>query len=74
MEVHDRGMGIPEENMNQIFTKGYSTKGEDRGYGLYLTKQSIDNLQGNITIETNPYKGTSIIVKLPLSMGEDNDD
>ncbi len=70
MEVRDNGAGIPDEIINHIYTKGYSTKGEDRGYGLYLTKQSIEALKGNIMIQTNAYEGTTFIVKLPISTEE----
>ncbi|PTE89949.1 two-component system sensor histidine kinase DcuS, partial [Staphylococcus cohnii] len=44
---------------------GYSTKGNHRGYGLYLVKQSIDKVQGNITITTPEHAGTMFSVTIP---------
>lgn len=34
--VQDTGKGIPEEEIGALFTKGYSTKGDNRGYGCIL--------------------------------------
>ena len=66
LEVSDNGKGIPEEIAEVIFQKGYSTKGVDRGYGLFLTKQSIDKLNGTIELKTKPGAGTLFTVILPL--------
>ena len=66
LEVRDNGKGIPEEIAEVIFQKGYSTKGMDRGYGLFLTKQSIEKLNGTIELKTKPGAGTLFTVILPL--------
>lgn len=42
-EVSDDGPGIDPERLEAIFTKGYSTKGENRGVGLFLARQQIQN-------------------------------
>ncbi|MGM9927320.1 MAG: DcuS/MalK family sensor histidine kinase [Bacillus sp. (in: firmicutes)] len=67
LQVKDSGAGIESERLENIFTKGFSTKGEDRGYGLYLTMQSIANLHGKIDIQTNLGMGTIFTVQIPLS-------
>ncbi|MGM9927008.1 MAG: DcuS/MalK family sensor histidine kinase [Bacillus sp. (in: firmicutes)] len=66
VEVRDNGVGIENELLETIFQKGFSTKGDERGYGLYLTKQSIDNLRGNFQVQTKVGVGTSFVVELPL--------
>lgn len=66
MEVSDNGNGIPGEIAGAIFQKGYSTKGMDRGYGLFLTKQSIEKLNGKIELKTKVGAGTLFTVILPL--------
>ena len=33
-KVYDNGCGINKEILESIFERGYSTKGENRGYGL----------------------------------------
>jgi len=62
--VKDTGNGISEENMNRIFELGFSTKGEGRGIGLYHTKQLIQSLGGEITVESQAGSGASFMVHL----------
>ena len=72
--VEDSGPGISEESKEKMFTRGYSSKGEGRGFGLYLVKQSIENLDGTIDIESAEGEGTIFTVRLPAKRdGEIND-
>lgn len=72
--VEDSGPGMSEDSKNNVYTRGYSSKGEGHGYGLYLVKQSIDNLEGTIDIETCEGEGTTFTVRLPVKRdGEIND-
>ncbi|QIQ21346.1 DcuS/MalK family sensor histidine kinase [Zophobihabitans entericus] len=67
IEVQDSGDGIEEQDLKKIFTKGYSTKGDNRGFGLYLVLASIDELGGFINIcETKAQQGACFHVSLPL--------
>ena len=60
--VDDTGLGISPENIKHIFENGYSTKGENRGTGLYQVKTMVDNLGGQITVESQENVGTSFSV------------
>lgn len=40
-----------KEEVNQIFEKGYSTKGESRGFGLYNLNQQVIELGGDIDVD-----------------------
>ena len=72
--VEDSGPGMDEESLKNIFTRGYSSKGKGHGYGLYLVKQSIDNLEGSIDVESVEGEGTTFTVRLPIKRdGEIND-
>lgn len=62
--IKDTGPGIAEEIKDKIFENGFSTKGEDRGIGLYHTKQLITSLGGTITVESQVGIGTSFMVNL----------
>lgn len=46
----DNGPGIPEGLVKTVFEKGFSTKGESRGMGLYLVAQSVKRLQGSVEL------------------------
>ncbi|PZE21064.1 ATP-binding protein [Paenibacillus xerothermodurans] len=64
--VEDNGRGIPEEQLDLIFHKHYSTKNSDRGYGLYLVKNHVDHaLRGQIDITSTPDEGTAFWINIP---------
>ena len=44
--VEDSGAGIKESEKKMLFDKGFSTKGEDRGYGLYFVKMPSKSTAG----------------------------
>lgn len=62
--VKDNGPGIPKNIMDKIFEKGFSTKGEGRGVGLFHTKQLIESLGGNISVESLEGMGTKFTVSV----------
>ena len=67
IEINDNGEGISENDIQYIFQKGYSTKGDNRGFGLYLVLASIDELDGHIQLcDSYNKKGTCFKVLLPL--------
>ncbi len=70
--VSDSGIGMSQEILNRAFHKGFSTKGENRGFGLYLVKHCLDKLNGQIKISSEEEKGTKINVV--LSYGEWSDE
>jgi len=63
--VHDSGLGIEEENMERIFERGYSTKAKNRGIGLALVKEKVDNLYGEISVSSSVGEGTTFKVIIP---------
>lgn len=72
--IEDSGPGMSEEASKNIFIRGVSSKGAGHGYGLYLVKQSIDNLNGTITVESTPDEGTTFTVRLPVKKDGDSND
>ncbi len=65
IEVKDTGMGMTKAIQNKIFDKGFSTKGDNRGVGLYLLAQGIERLEGDLIISSKPGKGTNFAVYIP---------
>lgn len=56
-----------------IFQPGFSTAKEvssvsGRGVGMDVVKRDIDSLGGSISVETEPGKGSSFILKIPLTL------
>ncbi|MEZ6874488.1 sensor histidine kinase [Enterobacter sp. KBR-315C3_2022] len=64
-EVSDDGPGIDPEHLDDVFIRGFSTKGENRGVGLFLARQQIQNLGGDITVESEPGVFTQFFVHIP---------
>lgn len=70
IEVFDSGPGMPEELQKRIFEKGYSTKGNNRGFGLYLVEKSNSSLGGELHIDSKPMLGTNFYIKIPYKSKE----
>ena len=60
--ANDTGVGIKEENKEQVFENGYSTKGKGRGTGLYQVKRLVENLRGEVLLDSQYGTGTSVTV------------
>ncbi len=69
VEISDSGCGIPDENLNKIFTPFFTTKkmGKGTGLGLAITYGIIKMHKGDIKVKSAIGKGTSFIIKLPLA-------
>lgn len=63
--VSDTGLGIDEKDEEKIFIQGYSTKGIDRGLGLYLIQRSVKRLGGEIIVVSSAGSGAKFQVTIP---------
>ncbi|UQD53563.1 two-component system sensor histidine kinase DcuS [Bacillus methanolicus] len=68
--VADQGPGMSAEVKARVFEKGFSTKGQERGLGLHLVKQSVEKLHGQIIISSELGRGTKFIVTFPYEEKE----
>ena len=73
IEVKDTGVGIEKEIQNHMFKKGFSTKGENRGVGLFLIRQSLDRLGGEMEISSKLSQGTRLVVYIPYDCKGDTE-
>lgn len=58
--VQDTGDGISDSVRQQMFTQGFSTKGEHRGYGMGIIQAAVSRLRGTLTLADNQPVGTRI--------------
>lgn len=70
IDIIDNGIGIDEENINNIFKRFFRERKvhniEGVGIGLYLSKNIIENQNGYIKVKSKVNKGTTFSVFLPL--------
>lgn len=65
IDVTDNGKGISDDLLESLFTLGYSSKGENRGYGLFNVKRIVEALGGSIEVGNERNGGTIFTVYLP---------
>ena len=70
VRISDNGNGIPREIQSKLFMPNFTTKTSGMGLGLAIVQNSIHQLQGEITFETELGKGTVFSIRLPLSKGD----
>ena len=61
----DNGCGIPLERLNVLFTEYITTKRKGLGLGLAISKKTINELGGNIEVDSKEGIGTTFTVTLP---------
>ena len=68
VSVADTGQGIPEANLNRIFEPFFTTKevGKGTGLGLSITYDIVKKHNGEITVQSEPGKGTVFTVRIPV--------
>jgi PAS domain S-box-containing protein len=65
----DSGAGIAPEEMENIFEPFHSTKPEGLGLGMFIMRRIVTEHKGDIQIESEPGRGTTVAVWLPLHPG-----
>ncbi|PRX33505.1 sensor kinase SpoOB-type protein [Orenia metallireducens] len=63
--VGNNGPTIPHSLLANIFEAGYSTKGKDRGFGLYIVKSLLEEYGGKVDVKSKKGIMTQFICTLP---------
>src|SRR5437899_1063971 len=67
MSVTDRGGGIPEEKLEQVFERFFTTKKEGMGLGLSICRSIINEHEGKIWATKNADCGATFHFSLPIN-------
>ncbi len=76
LTVADTGKGIAREHVVRIFETFFTTKekGKGTGLGLSVVKGIIDEHGGSIAVESEPGRGTTFTIHLPLFTTSESQD
>ena len=66
-KISDNGSGIKAEFLDRIFEMFYRAKEDSpgTGLGLYIVKETVEKLNGRITVSSNIGQGTTFTITLP---------
>jgi two-component system NtrC family sensor kinase len=66
LSVEDDGRGISLADRCRIFQPFFTTKPHGTGLGLFVSRQILEDVSGQLTYRTEPGQGSTFIVRLPL--------
>jgi signal transduction histidine kinase len=64
--VSDRGSGIPEDKLKEVFEPFFTSKVESMGMGLSIARTIIEAHHGLILARYRDHGGASFRIRLPL--------
>ena len=65
ISISDNGQGILPQIHDRVFEKGFTTKDDGNGLGLYHAKVEVEKYGGTISFITQNQKGTTFTISLP---------
>lgn len=66
ISVHDNGIGIPQDKLNEIFNPFFTTKEEGTGLGLSIVHNIVTSMGGNISVQSQQ-GSTQFIISFPIN-------
>jgi PAS domain S-box-containing protein len=66
VRVEDHGSGIAPEHLKTVFEPFFTTKPGGSGLGLYISHDIVKRHGGGMTVQSEPGRGTTFLVELPL--------
>jgi signal transduction histidine kinase len=69
--IRDEGEGIPDDVRPRIFDLYFTTKREGSGIGLAMTYRILQLHNGEVDVQSQPGKGTTFVLRLPISASSD---
>jgi hypothetical protein len=68
LRISDSGSGISDDLRDKIFRLYFSTKEQGSGIGLAMTFQIVQLHDGTIDFTSEPGKGTTFLIRLPIAV------
>ena len=67
LDVTDDGCGIPMADQHRVFHPYFTTKARGTGLGLFISRQMIESMSGELTFSSEPGTGTTFSLLLPVA-------
>lgn len=75
ISVADNGVGIPPENLERIFSHGFTTRKKGHGFGLHSAANAAAELGGSLTASSDgPGRGATFVLVLPQAPDDVTED
>jgi signal transduction histidine kinase len=68
--IADTGCGIPRENLPRVLEPFFTTKPHGNGLGLSICRSVLWEVDGTITIQSEPGNGTHVHVVIPQAVSQ----
>jgi two-component system sensor kinase FixL len=68
--VHDSGVGLNKNELEQIFEPFYTTKPTGMGMGLAISRAILETHGGRLWAANNPDRGATFYFTLPVNAAE----
>ena len=71
ISVADNGIGVPMENLDKIFTHGFTTRKKGHGFGLHSGSLAASEMGGNLSVHSEGKgKGALFTLSIPYKLPE----
>ena len=67
IRINDKGVGIPKEHLKNVFDMFYRANDDNAGsgLGLYIVKETVEKLRGNVELNSQENEGTTVSLEIP---------
>ena len=65
IQIADNGIGIPQANLERIFTPFFTNRDSGTGLGLSIVNRIVHDHSGVINVSSEERKGTTFAIRLP---------
>jgi signal transduction histidine kinase len=67
IKIQDNGIGIDEQHLKKVFNMFYRATDDNAGsgLGLYIVKETVEKLKGNVSLESKHLAGTTVNLEIP---------
>ncbi|HEX2223698.1 MAG TPA: ATP-binding protein [Thermoanaerobaculia bacterium] len=74
IQIADTGTGIPHERLRKVFDPFFTTKKDGTGLGLAICHGIVERHRGEMHLESEEGRGTTVFIRLPLEVGGHGED